>query len=113
MSAIVILSSGSEVTLIDGPERAGLPIEAVDAADGVDARSRAVLTAHERGAGGLAIRAAGVAVGEFHAAGGELIDVWGFVVFAAEAGEVGVAEIVGEDENDIGVLRVGGLGRGE
>ena len=88
--------------VIDGPQRAALPVEAIDAADGVDAGARAVLAAHQRGARRLAVRAAGVAARESHALGGQAVDVRRFVVLAAEAGDVGVAQVVGQDEDDVG-----------
>ena len=95
------LSSGSDCDVVDRPQRAALPVEAVDDADRVDAGARAVLAAHQRGPGGLAVRAAGVAVGEPHPLGGQAVDVRRLVVLAAEAADVGVAEVVGQDEDDI------------
>ena len=95
--------------IVDWSQRAGLPIEAVDAADGVDAGARAVLAAHETRAGRLAIGAAGVAARESCALGGESVDVRRFVILAAEAGDVGVAEVVGEDEDDVGFFSFRGI----
>ena len=58
------------------------------------------------GAGGGAERAGGVGLGEADAAGGEFIDVGGFAEGAAVDGGVAPAEVVGEDEDDVG--RAGG-----
>src|SRR5262249_46259266 len=65
--------------------------------------------------GGAVLRM--VMAGEAHALGGELVDVWRFVVLGALAAQVGPAEVVGEDEDDVGALAglvLGGrrLGRG-
>ena len=93
----------------------GLPVKAVDAADGVDAGAGAVLAAHEGGAGGLAILGV-VMAGEFEALGSEFVDVRGLVVGAAEGAGVGVAEVVGHDEDDVGLggeTEGGGEGEGQ
>ena len=109
---MVILSSGSFVTLSDRPERAALPVEPVDAADGVHAGARPVLAAHQRRARRLAVRAAGVAAGEPHPLRRQAVDVRRLVILAAVTGDVGVAEVVGEDEDDVGFARrVGGVDR--
>ena len=91
---------GEAGDVVGGAEGAGLPVEAVDAADGVDAGAGAVLAAHEGGAGGLAVLGVVVA-GEFEALGGEFVDVRRLVVGAAEGAEVGIAEVVGHDEDDV------------
>ena len=52
----------------------------------------------------------GPGVVEFHAAGGEGVDVRGADVFRAVAGDPFLAEVVGEDEEDVGRrLRAGGV----
>ena len=61
-------------------------------------------------AGGRAERAGGVGLGEADAAGGEFIDVGGFAEGAAVDGGVAPAEVVGEDEDDVGRAGGGGLG---
>src|SRR5262249_7252639 len=71
--------------IVDRPQWPRLPIEAIDSADGVDARARAVLSAHERCASGLTVGAATVAACELHSARGEAINVRRFVILAAEA----------------------------
>ena len=86
--------------VVHGPQRPALPVEAVDAADGVHAGARPVLAAHQRRARRLAIRA-GVGAGELHALRRHAVDVGRLVVLAAETGNIRVAEIVGEDEDDV------------
>jgi hypothetical protein len=52
-----------------------------------------------------------VGVGEGEALSGEAVEVGGFdLTLGVEGGEVAVAEVVGEDEEDVGA--VGGAGRG-
>src|SRR5207302_1472984 len=65
-----------------------------------------VLAAHQGGAGGLAVLAV-VIVGELHPLAGEAVDVGRLVVLAAVRAGVGPAEIVGEDEDDVGLGSVG------
>src|SRR5262245_58933113 len=89
--------------VVDRPQRPTLPVESIDTADGVHAGPRTVLPAHERCASRLTIGTACVAVGEFHTIGGELVDVWRLVVLATEAGDVDVAQVVRENEHDIGL----------
>ena len=93
---------GEAGDVIGGAEGAGLPVEAVDAADGVDAGAGTVLAAHEGGAGGLAVLGV-VMASEFEALGSEFVDVGGFVVGAAEGAGVGVAEVICHDEDDVGL----------
>jgi len=68
---------------------------------GVDAMTGRILASHEAGAGGDAVGGSGVGVGEGHPFSGETVDVWGFVISGSLAGEVGVAEVIGIDENDV------------
>ena len=42
-------------------------------------------------------------IGHFHALGCKLIEVRGFDCFRAKAAKVGVALIIGEDDDEIGV----------
>src|SRR4051794_18971331 len=45
----------------------------------------------------------GVGLGEAYAARGDAVDVWGGVLASAIAGEVGITEVVGHDEDDVGL----------
>jgi hypothetical protein len=75
-----------------------------------------VLAGHETAAGRGAYGAAGVGLGEANAFGGEAADVRGADALLAIAFEVAEAEVVGEDEEDVGAgggwLREGGGGGG-
>ena len=79
-----------------------------------EAAWKAVLIAagDEGDAGGAADGGVCVGLGEAHAFGGEAVDVEGLVFAAAIAGDVGVAEIVGHDVDDVGRRR-GGFGEGQ
>ena len=70
----------------------------------LEADREAVLIAagEEGGARGGTDAAVGVGLGETDALGGEPVEVGRLVVAAAIAGEVGVAEVVGHDEEDVG-----------
>lgn len=57
---------------------------------------------HEAGAGGGAIGAADVCLGEADAVGGDGIDVWGGDFGVALAGEFSVSEVIGEEDDNIG-----------
>src|SRR5262249_22024607 len=87
--------------VVHGPQGPAWPLESVNAADGVNAGARTVLPAHQSGARGLAIRAASVAVREAHALRGQTVNVRCLVKLAAVAGHVRVAEIVGQNEDDV------------
>ncbi len=63
----------------------------------------------QRGAGGRAHRRIGVRLGKAQTAGGEAIDIRRLVLAPSVAGEIGVAEVIGEDEHDVR-RRGGGLG---
>ena len=67
-----------------------------------------VATGEQRGAGRRAKWRGDVAVGKAHAGGGERVDVGRGDAFAPVATEFAVAEIVGDDEDD--VRAAGGLG---
>ncbi len=96
--------------IVDGPQRSHAPVEPIDPANGVDARASTVLAAHQRGPGRCAVLAV-VMVQQFHALLGQAIDMRRLVIPAAVAGEIGVTEVVGHDENNIRppVLRIGSL----
>ena len=66
-------------------------------------KSDALLPAagHEAGARGRAHGGIGVEIGKLHALGREAIDVGRLDVGRAHAAEVAVAEIIGEDEDDV------------
>ena len=66
-----------------------------------DANVTGVQAGHERGAGGGADSAAGVALGEAQPFGGKPIDVRSLDFHLPVAAEIAVAEIIGEDKNDI------------
>src|SRR5262245_58781692 len=95
------LFEGHLLDVVHRAERAALPVEAVDASDGIDTRARSVLSADESGARRLAVRPASVAGCETQALSGELVDVGRLVVLRALAAEVGPAEVVGENEDDV------------
>ncbi len=88
--------------IVHRTKRAGLPIEPVDATHGVDAGAGTHLAAHERRAGGSAVLAVMVA-SEASTLAGQPINIWCFVVSAAETAQIGVAEIIGHDEDDVGL----------
>lgn len=71
-----------------------------------------VFARQERVAGGSAGSRGGVAVCEAEASAGEFIEVGSFEGGAAVTTEVAVADIIGEDEDDVGVLGGGGLDLG-
>jgi hypothetical protein len=57
-----------------------------------------------------------VGVGEADALCGESVECWGGHVFCAGAGEVGVPDVIGEDEEDVGFygeFSAVGVGAGE
>jgi len=87
--------------VVHRPQRAAAPVEPIDAADGIDAGAGAVLAAHERGAGGGAVWAAGIAAGKSDAACRHPINVGRFVILAAITTHVRIAKVVGENENDV------------
>jgi hypothetical protein len=82
---------------------------AVGALDGVNVVARRVVAGEEAGAAGGAVASGGVAVGERHALAGEGVEVRGFVEVGALPADVLPAEVVGEDEDDVGPAR-GGCG---
>jgi hypothetical protein len=61
-----------------------------------------VPTGHERDAGRRARRRGGVRVREANARGDQSVDVWRLIVGPAERAQVAVAEIVGENEEQVG-----------
>lgn len=54
-----------------------------------------------------------VVIQEANALGCQSIDVGGFIVSASVAGQVGISEVIGQDENDVWpVAARGGIARG-
>lgn len=85
-----------------------VPIFAGGGADPVgNAVAGGVLAGHDAGAGGRADLAGGVAIGEAHSLSGDAVDVGRFVKSRSLDGEVMQAEVVGEDEDDVGLFIVG------
>ena len=66
-----------------------------------DERVAGMFAGHKHATRGSADVVAGVVLGEFQALGGEAIEVRRADDFLAERADVAVAEIVGEDENDV------------
>ena len=64
-----------------------------------------VASGHESGAGGSAKGCGDIEAGEACAFLGHLVDVGRVDVFAAEAAEVGVALVIGEDDDEVGFIR--------
>ena len=77
-----------------------------------DERVAGMLARHEHAAGRGADVVAGVVVGELQALGGEAVEVGRADNFLTERAEVAVAEIVGEDKNDVGRTVRGRVGQG-
>ena len=51
------------------------------------------------------MRSGDVAIGETCALGSHAVDVWGFdIFFHAHAGEIGVAVVIAEEDDDVGFL---------
>lgn len=97
--------------IVDGTQRPGFPVEAVDAADGVDACAGTVESGHECGAGGLTVGATGVTGRDSQAFACEPIDVGSLVKSGSLTAEVCPAKIISEDEDQVGLGR-GGASRG-
>ena len=67
-----------------------------------DGQSVLIAARDQRDAAGGAYRRIGVSLQELHAFRGQPVDVRRFVIRTAIAGEIGITEIVGEDEQDVG-----------
>ena len=87
-------------------ERGGLRLHAAE----LDVVAGVRHAGHEADAGGRA-EGLNVAAFEAHAGGGEGVEVGRFVGLAAVGAERFVAEVVGHDEDDVWLLRVGGVGK--
>jgi len=74
------------------------------AARGGDAGARGVLSDHDARPRGGAKRAGGVGVGESHASRGEAVEVRRFVEGAAEAAQIANAQVIGENQHDVGAV---------
>ena len=57
---------------------------------------------HERGAGGVARRRAGIVVGQSQASGSKGIDVRSLYFLLPVTAQIAVTQVVGHDENDVG-----------
>ena len=68
---------------------------------------------HEDTARGRADGVAGVGTGEFHARGGERVDAGRLDLLLSVAAELAVAEIIREDEDDVGLFGAGQERRGK
>ena len=74
----------------------------------VDAEASGGAAGQHTAARGAANGSGSVGIGEFHALGGELVEVRRLDDRVAEAGEVAIAEIVTEDDDDVlRLLRLG------
>ena len=62
-----------------------------------------VLPGHEDASGWGAYRASGVKPGELHSFFGHLVETRGLDQFLSEASEIPVTEIIGHDEDQVGV----------
>jgi hypothetical protein len=81
-----------------------LGLRALVAGDPVgDAQASWVLAGEERGAGRGADRARRVTIGEADAVLGQLVDMRSLVELAPVAGEVGLAQVVDQDDDDVRV----------
>ena len=106
---------GEAVGVVGGEERGvAFPRGGLRGADVVgDAGALGPLAGEDAGARGGADGAGGVGIGEARALAGEAVEVRSLVERAAVAAEVLAAEVVGEEEDDVGrALRGCGGGRG-
>ena len=78
-----------------------------------DASAGGVLTGQDARARRGAQRAGGIGLRESDAAGGQPVEVGRLMILAAEAGEVAPAQVVGEDQDDVRLVRGEGRERGE
>ena len=85
----------SAVQFLEDLEVAGGGVVAAFAVTGMEAR-------HENTAGGSANRRSGVAVGEEETLFGHTVDVGCHDVLRAVAAEIGIALVIGHDEDDVG-----------
>ena len=69
-----------------------------------EVEARRVAPGEDGGPTGRTNSAGGVAVGEEHAVFGEPVDVWGFVEGGPVAAEIAPAEVIDEEEDEIGFL---------
>lgn len=86
--------------VIDRSEWSFGPIETINTADGVDTCSSRMLSPEDRSACGGTVLAM-VVIQEANALGCQSIDVGGFVVLASVASQVGISEVIGQNENDV------------
>ena len=82
-------------------ERTCVPVKAINATDSVHPGARRVLAGHQRGTCGLAVLMM-VVIGQPHPLGRQPINVGRFVILGAKARHIGVAQVISEDEDDVG-----------
>lgn len=63
---------------------------------------RRILARHQRSPRGRTDGAGSIALSEFHPGGGQLLDMWRFLIIGSVAPQIGPAEIINHNENDIG-----------
>ena len=97
----VILQDGGDGEAAIGERVLAFGLEAAVAADG---GMTGVEAGHEACSAGSADGGAGIELGEAHALGGEVVDVWGVDVLLTLVAGVAIAEVVGEDEDYVRVL---------
>ena len=78
-----------------------------------NSRARGIAAGDEGATRGRANGRGGIGIDETNALRGQAIQIWSLIIRTAKATEIAVAEIVGEDENDVRAtrLRVGDFGR--
>jgi len=96
------LVQGQAGLIVHRPQGAALPVKSVNASHRIDAGSGRVLTAQQRGARGGAIGAASVTGGQPQPLGGQPVNVRRLVIPAAVTGQVGVTQVIGQNENNVG-----------
>ena len=67
---------------------------------------RLIATGHQAGAGGRAVRAGDVAIGAANAGLGERVEIRRWNILAALETLVGIAHVVADDEDDVGLFGV-------
>ncbi len=94
----------SELVLVVRPEQ--FSILGIQSRDPIaDVEAGRVLSGHDRGTCGRANGMRSVAVREANAARGQSIDIRRFVEGASVDSDIGIAQIIDEDNNEVGRLR--------
>ena len=84
-----------------GAQRSALPLEALNAPNGINSRARSILPGHQRSARGLAVLAV-VIPRELQPLGSKPVNVRRLVILAAVGRGIRPTEIVRKNENDVG-----------